>query len=197
MHAVALLSGTGAWLCGGRGRRARVGTALPGQPAPGAARGQPRGQHPLRRWPQGTDAIPETDFQSHRGPHSPPAQPRVGDTKRSARHEDALLHPQTTPPAPKPPPAEAPAAGHPPARRGGSRSLGRACAGATTGTLELKITLLSSNRLVLAPATPAAWGLDAGSRPPPAARGHGEKGAGMEPAGAARPGAGSRQDPPM
>lgn len=52
---------------------------------------------------------------------------------------------------------------------------------------ELKITRLSCNRLALAPAALAAWGLGAGSQPLPAAR----KGGEMEPVGAARPGAGS------
>lgn len=61
---------------------------------------------------------------------------------------------------------------------------------------ELKITRLSCNRLALAPAAPAARGLGVRSHPPPAAHRHGEKGAGMEPVGAAKLGAGSRQDPP-
>lgn len=106
---------------------------------------------------------------------------------------DAPLHPQTASPAPGSPLAELGILGHPPARRGGTWSLGRACAGATPGDIrELKISRFSCNRLALAPAAPAARG---GARcwhsPPP---GHGERGAGMEPAGAAR--AGCWQDLP-
>lgn len=87
---------------------------------------------------------------------------------------DAPLHPQTASPAPGSPLAELGILGHPPARRGGTRSLGRACAGATPGDIrELKISRFSCNRLALAPAAPAARG---GARcwhsPPP---GHGER----------------------
>lgn len=160
--------------------------------------GQPQGRRGTsRRWLQSTDAIPEIDFQNHQGACSPPSQPCMGDAKCSTRHRDALLHPQTSSTAPKSALDEALGPGHPPARWGESLSLGRACTEAATGIRELKITRLSCNRLALAPAALAAWGLGAGSRPPPAARGHGEKGAGMEPAGAARSGAGSGQDPPM
>lgn len=148
MHAVALLSEPGA----------RLGIT---QPVPGAAvaRVQPWGQQgTFRRWPQGQMPWQRLIPKSLRSPLAS-AQPCAGDAEGLARLGGCSSPSSNSVSCSRITPGRAGDTGAPPARRGGTRSLGRACAGATPGDIrELKISRFSCNRLALAPAAPAARG---------------------------------------
>lgn len=171
MHAVALLSEPGARLYRDRGRRARVGIA---QPVPGAAvaRVQPWAQQgTFRRWPQGQMPWQRLIPKSLRSPLAS-AQPCAGDAEGSARLGGCSSPSSNSVSCSRITPGRAGDTGAPPARRGGTRSLGRACAGAAPGDIrELKISRFSCNRLALAPAAPAAQGGSVLAFPPSRARG--------------------------